>query len=181
MRGRYKVLKECVIECAHFDVGQEYTPVKMTSEALDKFIEYGFLELVKDEPWEPKKGDTYWVVCENGDVNYVYAEGETGTKSRVAMGNCFQTEEQAKKAVEWLRAFKVLRGDTKGFKPDWKEPDQDKFMVFYDNADKYLGIIKHWGTQAELIIFATEVDARESIEKHKKEWLTFLGVKDDNE
>ena len=64
----------------------------------------------EDAPEEPKK---YWYISSEGyiyedDVKYSEWAGE-----RKAIGNYFETEEEAKKAVERLRAWKRLKD--KGF------------------------------------------------------------------
>lgn len=82
-------------------------------------------------------------------------------------------------SVEWLKAFKVLRDDTKGFRPDWSNDNCYRCSVSYDHDARELRIHVSRLSQEATIYFATEEDAKASIEKHKKEWLIFFGVEDD--
>lgn len=144
--------------------------------------EHGFIKKIEDEPWKPKEGATDYFIAEDGSDGGSYGMRKELLEyalRRNEIGNSFPTIEQRDRAKEWLKAFKVLRDDTKGFKPDWKNPAQDKFTVFYDHTDKYLSTINHRDTQAELIIFATGKEAKASAEKHRDAWLTFLGVEED--
>lgn len=180
---KYKVLKEFVspvtgslmepsdsIELINFD---DDTNEKRYYQNL---VNYGFIEEIKDEPWKPEYGEPYWFI---NDTAGIFRDdgcplGQID-KQRISIGNCFQTKEQAEKAVAWLKAFKVLGDDTKGFKPDWEDFDQNKYYVDYKSHGK---LCVDWDVDycSHIIHFATEADAEESIKNHKKEWLAFLGV-----
>ena len=95
-----------------------------------------------------------------------------------AIGNYFQTPEEAEKAVNWLKAFAVLRDDTKGFKPDWGDSEQDKWFVFYDHVSRCLWSDSSFTCQGKNLYFASEDEANDSIKNHKREWLTFFGVEE---
>lgn len=182
----YKVLKEFISPSGEYC--EEETIVGFHDDCPQSFLvgllAKGFIEKIKDEPWKPKSGDTYYYTDSCGDVYSEghFASGNMNDCARLTMGNCFQTKEQAEKAVAWLKAFKVLRDDTKGFKPNWRDKEQPKWQVYFDI---YCGDGGRLGElQAEderfyhdsIIYFATEAEAEESIKKHEKEWLTFLGI-----
>lgn len=144
-------------------------------------LENGFIEEIKDEPWVPKTGNLYYYTNSCGDV---YPEGHFSSNNendaaRFAMGNCFQTEEQAEKAVEWLKALRVLREDTKGFKPNWENGEQQKWHVCYGYSLHQLEVSYRQLWTSEIILFATKEDAEESIKKHPDAWKTFLGVEEE--
>ena len=83
------------------------------------------------------------------------------------------------KASDWFKAVAVLRDDTKGFKANWKDPDQKVWVVRYDRCGGKLVIdfFTQWDFRA-VIPFATKADAEASIENHKREWLTFFNVEE---
>lgn len=55
---------------------------------------------------EPKK---YWFIDNCGDIHETPYTGDDLDKDRKLIGNHFKTEEEAKKAVEKLKAFKRLK------------------------------------------------------------------------
>lgn len=144
-----------------------------------------FIEEVNDEPWKPKEDEEYWLIYSDGCVSFSsWQEHDISDQNRLDIGNCFQTKEQAEKALEWLKAFKVLRDDTKGFKPDWRNKEQPKWQVYLDmfcDDGRKLGELL-WEDERyyhdSTIYFATEADANESIKNHEKEWRIFLGVEE---
>lgn len=124
--------------------------------------------------WRAKEGEWYWCVKSDGGV-YDDCEIRIGIDDgRYGLGNYFKTEEEAQKAADWLRAFAILRDDTKGFKPDWEDAQQDKWYVCYNHAAKMLDCGGARMFQSECLYFPTQEDAEASIKNHKQEWLTFF-------
>lgn len=174
---KYRCLKDFLDEDAVLHlVGNEFE--LETSHFVKILLANGFIEEIKDESWRPKYGDEYWFVSSDGAESISVWESHLIDEYRYQFGNCFQTKEQAVEAVEWLKAFKVLRDDTKGFEPDWKNEYQDKWYVAYDFEDGVLYNDYAITAKSELICFATDTDAEESIKKHKKEWKIFLGIEE---
>ena len=88
-------------------------------------------------------------------------------------------KEELDKAVEYLKALAVVRGDatskfTKGCK-NWR--------VYYDSVYNYLAIESNSSDINNGIFglpyFATEKDAQRSIELHRSEWLTIFGIEEE--
>ena len=150
--------------------------VLWTEDEIDEM-----LEPITEEPtrWRAKKEEfeKYWYVDDRSEVDDSYDDRMAVDNERYEFGNYFKTQEEALKAVDWLKAFNTLRDDTKGFKPDWKNEKQKKWSVFYNHLYDKLYIDWHISCQFSTIIFATEEDALESTKKHEREWLTYLGVK----
>lgn len=136
------------------------------------------LEPIPEEPtrWRANKGEIYYFIETDGSVHFIYEIGLKYDDAKYEIGNYFKTEEEAKKAAEWLKAFTTLRDDTKGFEPDWKNETQKKWYVSYNHF--HGKFYTEWciGYQSSTIIFATAEDALESTKKHEREWLTYLGV-----
>lgn len=91
-----------------------------------------------------------------------------------SIGNYFETEEEAEKHLEWLKAREVLIQDTKGFKPDWNDFNQMKYHVQYDYEDCEFGVWSSSFNKYCEIHFATEEDAKNSIKEHEEEWKIYL-------
>lgn len=144
-------------------------------EALEK---HGFIKKIKDEPWGPKRGEAYWFIDDLGRVREDTYGGSFIDQCRSKIGDRFQTAKKAQKAAEWLKAFRVLREDTKGFKPDWSG-NGCNYAVVYDAFNNELVVHIYQSTQPSIIYFANHEDAKESINKHEKEWRVFYGVEED--
>lgn len=123
-------------------------------------------------------GYYYWLTEDLGVVEEVEDGGAVDEKLH-AIGNYFQTPEAAEEAADWFKALAVLRDDTKGFKPDWQDPDQKVWVVRYDRGGGKLitDYFFQWDF-GSVIHFATKEDAKASIKNHKREWLTFFGVEE---
>lgn len=71
-----------------------------------------------NEEWEDYNECEYWYIDNNGDVMFSDLDGdklwENLKDERKTFGNYFETEEEAEKAVEKLKAWKRLRD--KGFR-----------------------------------------------------------------
>lgn len=95
-------------------------------------------------------------------------------KSLKSVGNHFETYEEAKVYLEYLKAKAIIKQDTKGFKPDWKNPSQNKIFGYYNLIDKKLCYFAEVDNMESKLYFKTEEDIKESFEKHSKEWRTYL-------
>ena len=150
---------------------------------IDKFpniLTDWFEEVDESTRWKPRKNHIYYCISGDGYVaEDTWYGGQCVDDDRFEIGNCFQTEDEAKRVVEYLKALAVVRGDaTSKF-----DKVGNNFCVFYDTANNYLTM----GVEScdmgngifGLPYFATVEDARRSIEQHKNEWLTIFGVKEE--
>lgn len=94
-----------------------------------------------------------------------------------SIGNYFETEEEAEKYLEYLKAKAIIKQDTKGFKPDWNNKDEDKYFGEWDFDDEvpHIGLLTNF-KQPE-IYFKTFEGIKESFKKHPEEWKTYLTYK----
>ena len=138
-----------------------------------------FEEIKESTRWEPETDKKYYFIRTSGYVYDSIWTNDSIDDGRFEIGNCFQTEEEAKKAVEYLKALAVVRGDSttkfvKG-KRNW--------YVYYDAVYKWLDVVSNFSDIKNGIFglpyFATEEDAKRSIELHKNEWLTIFGIEDE--
>lgn len=151
---------------------------------LDKFpniLTDWFEEINESTRWKPEKyNELYYFINALGMVgNDIWRDGVSVDREKFNLGNMFQTEEEAERAVEYLKALAVVRGDattefTKG-KNNW--------YVYYDTELNSLMASISYNMLDNGIFglpyFATEEDTQRSIDQHKNEWLTIFGVKEE--
>ena len=90
-----------------------------------------------------------------------------------SIGNYFETEEEAEKYLEYLKAKAIIKQDTKGFKPNWKNCE-NKYYGYWNSGKDSLGYLVSYITKYSDICFKTEEDIKESFKKHPEEWKTYL-------
>ena len=91
-----------------------------------------------------------------------------------SIGNYFETEEEAEKYLEYLKAKAVIKQDTKGFKPDWNNDDENKYLGFWDLDEDKLDWLPRSIFIEATIYFKSREDIEESFKKHPEEWKTYL-------
>lgn len=150
---------------------------------LDKFpniLTDWFEEINESTRWKPDRNQKYYYLGNSGSVYYdTWANGSPIDNGRFEIGNCFQTEEEAEQVAEYLKALAVVRGDaTSKF-----TRDRNNFYVYYDIISNHLAVgVSFYDLENGIFglpYFATEEDAKRSIEQHKNEWLTIFGVKEE--
>ena len=179
----FKAGTECYIEEAGNMVpcrGISYTIVhKDQLEQNPNILDDWFEEVNESTRWKPEMDQKYYLIASDGTVYDNLWDDDSTDNGRFNVGNCFQTEEEAERAAEYLKALAVVRGDSttkfvKG-KRNW--------YVYYDAVYKWLDIVSNFSDIKNGIFglpyFATEEDAKRSIELHKNEWLTIFGVKEE--
>lgn len=141
-------------------------------------------QYVPDCPWE-LFGDTH-VINLHGDTDLAQSLPLRHIKRLAKLGLSFETEEECQKWAEWLRARATLMRDAKGFKPNWLNKAEDRFIVDYS---LFCGAVTH-GHLGHLNVancknaighefyFASQSDAEASIKDHPNEWKTYLGVEE---
>lgn len=146
---------------------------------LDKFpniLTDWFEEIKESTRWKPDEDQKYYILDSNGLVHESVWADDSADRSRFEIGNCFQTEEEIERVVEYLKALAVVRGD--GISKFTE--DETNYYVYYSSEINSLRLGCTWnciknGTFG-LPYFATEEDAQRSIEQHKNEWLTIFGI-----
>lgn len=154
--------------------------VRSTLEHFPNILKDWFEEV--EDPngiWKPKMGDEYYYILQYGlcgRVSRAPWENNDSDKLAYEIGNVFRTEEEAEKAVEWLKARKVLYDDTKGFEPNWGSRGGKVWAVYYvpsygrlETAYIGTGIVEYPGPY-----FATREDVEVSVKIHEREWKIYL-------
>ena len=117
----------------------------------------------------------YFYIDSKGDIEYSKNEwNEDVVEDHKLIGNYFETKEEAEKYLKYLKAKVIIKQDTKGFKPDWKDIAEDKYYGFWDSSAKKLDWIRISILQDDRIYFETRNDIKESFKKHPKEWKVYL-------
>lgn len=148
---------------------------------LDKFpniLTDWFEEIDELARWKPEKFQKYYFLDNDGSVGYNRWDGDHIDRNRFDIGNCFKTKEEVKRVAEYLKALAVVRGDattefTRG-KSNWFVYLDADHNSLHSTCSYYINSKGVFG----LPYFATEEDAKRSIEQHKNEWLTIFGVKE---
>lgn len=135
------------------------------------------------EPYEAKYfyHVDHWLGVERKEIRPTGfgLSGPEGRSNLKAVGNYFETQEEAEKHLEWLKARAVLVQDAKGFTPDWKDSRQKKWYVEYYNefgSDKFFIYANSHCQVSRVIYFKSKEDAEVSIKNHTEEWKIYLGV-----
>ena len=127
----FKAGTECYIEEAGHMVpcrGISYTIVhKDQLEKNPNILTDWFEEIKESTRWKPENGETYYRVGSDGRIyDDVWDDSLNITDSeRLEIGNCFQTKEEAERAVEKLKAWKRLKDSGLKFK-GWNKSNYDR-------------------------------------------------------
>ena len=181
----FKTGTECYIEEAGNMVpcrGISYTIVHKDQLEKDPNILTDWFEEIKESTrWKPGLCCKYYLSDSNGSIYDSFWSNDYIDRSRFEIGNCFKTEEEAKRAAEYLKALAVVRGDatTRFVK------SKENWYVYYDTDSNSLksSISRSMLDNGifGLPYFATREDALRSIDLHKKEWLIIFGIKEEDE
>lgn len=130
------------------------------------------------DDWFEEVGEPEWVYYINefgGDVNSVRVADIPRIRANLkSIGNYFETREEAEKYLEYLKAKTVIKKDTKGFRPDWEDKDENRFMGCWDFKLKRARFDYGDAFKTPEIYFKSREDISESFEKHPEEWKTYL-------
>ena len=132
----FKAGTECYIEEAGNMVpcrGISYTIVhKDQLEKNPNILTDWFEEIKESTRWKPELGYKYYLSDSNGSIYDSVWSNDYIDRSRSEIGNCFESREEAEKAVEKLKAWKRLEDSGLKFK-DWNKSNYDK--TFCINAE----------------------------------------------
>lgn len=98
---------------------------------------------------------------------------DTGIDNLNKLGAWFNTKEEAEKHLAYLKAKTIIKQDTKGFKPNWKNCE-NKYYGYWDYEKDLFDYFVSYITKYSGICFQTEEDIKESFKKHPEEWRTYL-------
>lgn len=144
-------------------------------EDITNFDEW--FEEIDKAGWKPTKGDEYWTIYNNGNIDKSTWKDDYTDKERYKMGNCHRTEEDAEHAKKLKIARTKIRRSS-DFKPDWNDADQLKWHVVYDHVNCCLDIrVSYMVSEGAIVYYETREDTRQAIKDLEPEYLLHLGIK----
>lgn len=186
---RYKLLKDLPFAKA----GTVFT--RNTFKSKDGLSDYDYLETNilldgdKDETtfgikrnyfinnfdeWFERSGE-YYYIDSKGDIEYAeYDWNKLVLKPLKLIGNYFETYDEAKKYLEYLKAKAIIKQDVKGFKPDWANGNSPKYYANWDFDRNKLDWMRVYVVKEPYIYFESRKALEESLQKHPDEWKTYL-------
>lgn len=133
-------------------------------------------ELIDSVHWEPKYGKRYWFIDYDGNIVDDIWVDKPADFRRHMLGGTYLTKEETEKACGRKLAEVTLRRSST-FKPDF-ENGTGGWCVAYDHLScRLIAEATRYTNCGQIVWFKTYEDARDSIKKHKKEWLTYFGIK----
>lgn len=179
----YKLLKDLPFAKAgeelylKFSEDSEFFLVyKGTNKAYTAELNPEFIDNFDEWFEEVRTFGEYYYVIDVGHVGYL-EDGNyrpNDTLGRMKIGNIFKTRYEAEKYLEYLKAKEVIKQDTKGFKPDWTNYDEKKYLGFWDIEKDSLDWLPRNIFIEATIYFKSREDIEESFEKHPNEWKAYL-------
>ena len=151
---------------------------------IDKFpnilIDW-FEEIKEPTRWKPEEHEKYYHISYDASVTEDCWDNWDVDRGNLRIGNCFQTKEEAERVLEYLKALAVVRGDVTAKFVN----GEYNWYVYFDIEN---GLLLLDTTSYSILngvfglpYFATEEDAKRSIELHKNEWLTIFNCGGGNE
>lgn len=127
--------------------------------------DWEYVTFQSGKKWKPYNGDRYYFIdCMNTCSYYTYANDELDNALSI-IGNCFESEKEAKHMVEKLKIITKLRELTNvSF---YKSYFETKYVIYYDSVSKKIKINTHECIR-ELpfnIYFATREDCEKAIKE----------------
>lgn len=108
----------------------------------------------------PEYGQRYWWIDVDGGFTRTKWENDWCDQKCYELGNVFLTQEAAEQELERRLITAELKRMTKGFVPDWKDENQNKFHLWYDHFMKRWNIGRTgFGQRQGAIYFASQEDA----------------------
>lgn len=139
---------------------------ELNPEFIDNFAEW--FEEISEPEWA-------YHINDHGDSISCIRVGSLPSSERYLkeIGNYFETKEEAEKYLAYLKARAIIKQDTKGFKPNWKNC-KNKYYGYWNSGENSLDYLVSYITKYSDICFKTEEDIEESLKKHPNEWRTYL-------
>lgn len=132
-------------------------------------------EVVEErKAWKPLLGDQYFRINVNTfdlfSITRPCWGGSAFDEENYSIGNCFQTEEEARHMVEKLKVIKELQDfalENNTEKIDWKNIEQPKFLIVFDHYENIVksALVYSYKALPLNIYFTSKVLVLKAIEK----------------
>ena len=162
------------------DNSDNYVLARIPTDLLDEINDSGY--------WKPMDGEKFYYIDEDGDVlGGVFSPNASSLDmDTYSLGNCFRTREDAQAVVDWLRArHSLIESGARFINSRDVGTDRECFIVYFDVSGEKLTIedvlLNEHSVYQKRLYFGDKQLAQKSIEEHKDDWLTYLGVKEKND
>ena len=180
---KYKVIKAIDIGNIRYSPGivanEEMGIVKFLKEnnLVDKYLEEVEPKL-SYKPFNPKEEEEQFYVDIWGYVlSYPYRSDGKNSKWNAESGNCFRTKEEAEYHRDWLIARKRIM-DSLDYEIAWENPEQKKWAIYYDHANKCLEVAYWFYDQySSLPPYKSKEEAEQAAQDLEDEYLVYFGIK----
>ena len=135
--------------------------------------------------WRPNEDGAYHYIDGDGVVlnEEYYIEDDHTDKGRLAIGNCFKTAQEANSMCDWLKTRQRLIESGAVF---MNASDANKgdayYNVTFDKDSCELMVRQVYGfanyVADRALYFTSCDDAKRSVDEHRSDWLTYLGVRE---
>lgn len=101
----------------------------------------------KKKWWKPELDEKYYIICGDGSIDYNNYDFDYADKRIMNIGNCFQTEEQAKFMAEKLKVIHELEKfayENNDEEIDWNDSKQGKYYLYFDYTDMSIVIDSYY-------------------------------------
>ena len=180
---KYKVIKAIDIGNIRYSPGivanEKIGIVKFLKEnnLVDKYLEEVEPKL-SYKPFNPKEEEEQFYVDIWGYVlSYPYRSDGKNSKWNAESGNCFRTKEEAEYHRDWLIARKRIM-DSLDSESSWENPEQVKWVIYYDHANKRLEVVEwHYDQYSSLPPYKSKEEAEQAAQDLEDEYLVYFGIK----
>lgn len=117
----------------------------------------------QDGRWKPNINDDYYYINDKAAAQFNINMGTHGDKELFSIGNYFKTEEEAEFELERLKIIEELKEFA--FEPNWKDVNQDKYIIEYNHFVKEIDYGMSYCLQSDNIYFETKEDVENAIKK----------------
>ena len=140
----------------------------------------------KKKWWKPELDEKYYMICGDGSIDYNNYDFDGADRRIMAIGNCFQTEEQAEFMAEKLRVIHELEKfayENNEEEIDWNKENQEKYAIVFNHLTKDF-TISLWRVSHNNplnIYFSSEEIAKKAIETIGEDRIKnyYFGVNED--
>ena len=136
--------------------------------------------------WEPSIRDKYYYISSCNEILYSNYTNEDFDHTKISIGNCFQTEEQAEFMAEKLKVIHELEKfafENNEKEIDWNNEDQEKYIITFNHITQDCGIILWRVSRSNPfnVYFTSEELAKKAIETIGEDRIKkyYFGVEED--
>lgn len=124
--------------------------------------------------------DEYWYVDNNGEIGkFTWDKDDKCDDGRLAIGNVFLTELEAKRAKALLEVNAAMRRmSEEAGGVDWNNIRKLKWCFYYSHCEQEIVFDSFVYLQYNTIYFPTEELARQAIDLYGNKWLFAKGIKE---